>query len=115
LKNEAIKLDLELKDRLKKFKKPTLTKDGYKKFKQAKNCHLCKHSFRLEDEKIDLSEGKFEIIPKDIVVRDHCYITGKFRGAAHQICNLEARTSLNIKIIFHNGSNYDFKFIVRKL
>jgi hypothetical protein len=115
LKNEAIKLDLELKDRLKKFKKPRLTKDQYEKFKQAKNCHLCKCPFRLEDEKIDLSEGKFEIIPKDIIVRDHCHILGKFRGAAHQICNLKARTSLNIKIIFHNGSNYDFKFIVRKL
>jgi hypothetical protein len=61
------------------------------------------------------SNGKFKIIPKNIIVRDHCHITSQFRGAAHQLCNLKARTSLDIKIIFHNGSNYDFKFIVRKL
>ena len=25
---------------------------------------------------------------KDIKVRDHCHITGKFRGSSHQDCNI---------------------------
>ena len=28
-------------------------------------------------------------LDKDIRVRDHCHITGKFRGSAHQDCNLK--------------------------
>jgi hypothetical protein len=82
---------------------------------KAKNCHLCRKPFRLENEKIDLGDGKSKTTPKDIIVRDHCHITSEFRGAAHQICSLKARTSSDIKIIFDSGSNYNFKFIVRKL
>jgi len=99
LKSEAINLDKELKNRLNQFKSHNLTEDEEIKYQNEKKCHFCKIEF---DE-------------KDIKVRDHCHITGKFRGAAHQTCNLNVRTSLNVKIIFHNGSNYDFKFIIRKL
>jgi hypothetical protein len=48
-------------------------------------------------------------------VRDHCHITGEFRGAAHQSCNLNVRTSLKIPVFLHNGSGYDFKHFIRKL
>jgi hypothetical protein len=56
-----------------------------------------------------------KITEKDVKVRDHCHIAGYFRGATHQSCNLKVRTSLEAKVIFHNGSNYDFKFIIRKV
>ena len=42
---------------------------------------------------------------KDVRVRDHCHITGKFRGSAHQECNLKLRIkpeNLKIPVIFHN-------------
>ena len=38
-------------------------------------------------------------------VRDHDHYTGKYRGAAHSICNLRYKTIKKIPVIFHNGSN----------
>ena len=40
-------------------------------------------------------------------VRDHCHCTGKFRGDAHDICNLRYKTPKKIPVVFHNGSTYD--------
>ena len=48
-------------------------------------------------------------------VRDHCHYTGKCRGAAHSICNLKFNVPLEIPVTFHNGSNYDYHFIIKKL
>ena len=35
-------------------------------------------------------------------VKDHCHVTGKFRGAAHDKCNLKIRIPRKLPIIFHN-------------
>ena len=35
-------------------------------------------------------------------VRDHCHITGKFRGAAYKQCNLKLRIPKKFPIIFYN-------------
>ena len=48
-------------------------------------------------------------------VRDHCHYTGKFRGVAHSICNLRYKTPKEIPVVFHNGSTYDYHFIINKL
>ena len=40
-------------------------------------------------------------------VRDHCHITGKFRGAAHKECNSKLRIPRKLPIIFHNLEGYD--------
>ena len=48
-------------------------------------------------------------------MRDHCHYTGKFRGAAHNICNLRYNTPKKIPIVFHNGLTYDYHFIIKKL
>ena len=42
---------------------------------------------------------------KNCKVKDHCHHTGKYRAAAHRICNLRYNTPDEIPIIFHNGSN----------
>ena len=55
---------------------------------------------------------------KDVRVRDHCHITGKFRGSAHQECNLKLRIkpeSLKIPVIFHNLRGYDSHFIMQQI
>ena len=48
-------------------------------------------------------------------VRDHCHYTGKQSGAAHSICNLRYKISKEIPLVFHNGSTYDYYFIVKQL
>ena len=48
-------------------------------------------------------------------VRDHCHFIGKYRGAAHSICNLRFNVPNEIPVGFHNGSNYDYHFIMKEL
>ena len=67
----------------------------------AKYCHICKKVF-----------GKKK---NHFKVRDHDHYTGKCRGAAHLICNLRYFTQIDIPVIFHDGTNYDFNLIVTKL
>ncbi|KAL9988938.1 hypothetical protein ACROYT_G003434 [Oculina patagonica] len=54
----------------------------------------------------------------DIRVRDHCHITGKYRGSAHQECNLKLRIEpdkIKIPVIFHNLKGYDSHFIMQEI
>ena len=48
-------------------------------------------------------------------VRDHWHFTGKFRGAAHAICNLRCRIPYEKPVKFHNGSNYGYHHIIKEL
>ena len=48
-------------------------------------------------------------------VRDHCHYTGKYGGAVHNICNLRYKRLKEIPAVFHNGSVYDYHFIIKKL
>lgn len=66
----------------------------------AKECQICNVEFG--------DDG-------DIKVRDHCHLTGRFRGAAHQSCNLVYRQARHIPVVFHNLSNYDAHFIIESL
>ena len=66
-------------------------------------CFICEKAF-FEDAKNNY-----------IKVRDHCHYTGKYRGAAHKICNLMYNTPRETPVIFHNGSSYDYHFIIKGL
>ena len=48
-------------------------------------------------------------------VRDHCHYAGKYRGAAHSICNLRYNIPKEIPVVFHNGSTYDYHLIIKRL
>ena len=67
-------------------------------FENAKICWICQKEF---------SESK--------KVRDHCHFTGKFRGAAHNICNLQFKKPKFTPVIFHNLSGYDAHLFVKNL
>ena len=45
----------------------------------------------------------------------YCHYTGKFKGAAHSICNLRYKIPKENLVIFHNGSTYDYHFIINQL
>ena len=47
-------------------------------------------------------------------IRDHCDYTGEHRSVAHSICNLEYSVPKKIPIVFHNGSGYDYHFIIKE-
>ena len=55
------------------------------------------------------------MIKKQQKVRDHCHYTGKYRDAAHNICILRYKVPKEIPVVFHNGSTYDYHFIIKEL
>ncbi|PFX12774.1 putative uncharacterized transposon-derived protein F54H12.3 [Stylophora pistillata] len=69
------------------------------KFQDATCCWLCGEDFEEEKDK----------------VRDHCHYTGKFRGAAHNSCNLKFQRPKFIPVVLHNLANYDAHLFVRNL
>ena len=48
-------------------------------------------------------------------VRDHCHYTERFRGSAHNTCNLKCRKPGFLPVIFHNLSGYDSHLFVKNL
>ena len=87
----------------KMFNEPlVMTEDDEMCFKLMDKCHICGEKYT----------------DKDVRVREHCHITGKFRGSAHQECNLKLRIkpeNLKIPVIFHNLRSYDGSFIMQQI
>ena len=52
-------------------------------------------------------EKQFQLGNDDEKVRDHCHVTGKFRGAAHWRCNINLKLTKNVPVIFYNLRGYD--------
>ena len=48
-------------------------------------------------------------------VRDHCYLSGKFRGAALEVCNLKYKFATFFPVVFHNLSGYDSHIFIKTL
>ena len=87
----------------KRFNKPLVMSENDELcFKLMDKCHSCNKKYT----------------DKDVRVRDHCHITGKFRGSAHQECNLKLRIKpedIKIPVIFHNLRRYDSQFIMQQI
>ena len=66
-------------------------------YEKQKVCHICKKKFSSDKN----DENTFEKYHK---VRDPCHYTRKFRGAAHNTCNLRYKIPKKIPVVFHNGS-----------
>ena len=79
-------------------KKMIITEEEQEQFNQASNCWICKKKLNLKDR-----------------VRDHCHYTGRYRGAAHNICNLRYSTPNNISVFFHNLKGYDSHLFIKRL
>ena len=80
-------------------KKPILNNHEEDEFQEATRCYICGEEFK-ESEK----------------VREHNHLSGKYRGAACQSCNTkEGKATKLLPVFFHNGSNYDFHFLIEEL
>ena len=80
-------------------KEMILTKEDEQNFEKSDKCSIC-------NKKITSRQTK---------VRDHCHITGKYRGSAHQNCNFSFRLTNKIPVIFHNLRGYDGHFIMQEI
>ena len=56
-----------------------------------------------------------KVLDFDQKVRDHCHITGNYRGAAHWHCNINLKISKNVPLIFHNLEGYNSHLIFKEL
>ena len=75
-----------------------ITPEVEEQFKQASNCWICGNLLNSQDR-----------------VRDHCHFTGRYRGAAHNRCNLQYSKPNNISVFFHNLTGYDSHLFIKKL
>ena len=73
-----------------------------------KNCYICEKEFCMDMN----DKNTFKFYRK---VRDNCHYTGKYKVAAHNICNLRYKIAREIPVVFHNVSTYDYHFIIKQL
>lgn len=66
-------------------------------FENATHCHICERKLRHDK------------------VLDHCHFPGKYRGAAHNKCNLHFRLRRHIPVFFHNLAGYDSHLFIKSL
>ena len=69
-----------------------LTNEENEPYRKQKVCHICKKEFS--------TNGNDKNYYK---LREHCHYTGKYRGAAHNVCNLRHKTLKKIHVVFHSG------------
>ena len=84
----------EIEEKFKHVEPMVMTKEDWRLFYKASRCHICGK---------DLGADK---------VRDHDHMTGKFRGAAHNECNLNYKFTGKIPVVFHNLRGYDSHLIM---
>ena len=68
-------------------------------------CYICR---KKNTQKLDKDNNYCKLT-------EHCHFTGKYKGAAHSIWNLRFNMPNKIPVVFHNGSNYDYHFIIKEL
>ena len=78
-------------------KRLRMTIEDEQKYQDSQNCWICNE---------ELNANK---------VRDHCHVTGKFRGAAHDKCNLKLRMPRKLPIILHSLQGYAGHIIFKEL
>ena len=82
----------------------SLTKEERKMHNEQNVGYICRKRFSSDD-----NNKKYH------KVTDHCHYTRKYRGAAHDICNLKYKIPKKIPVAFHNGSTYDYHFLIKEL
>ena len=73
-----------------------------KDFNEATTCWICNEELNDDDN-------------NNYKVRDHCHFTGRYRGAAHNKCNLDHRKPNFTPMVFHNLSGYDSHLFIKNL
>ena len=98
-----VKTMVEVKDKImekmKENKEIIFNANNLRDFMTATKCFICGNDF----------------VDGDVKVRDHCHFTGRYRGCAHQDCNLQfAMRYYKIPVFLHNLKNYDSHLIIER-
>ena len=72
-------------------KELVITKKDNEDFKNSTKCWICDNGY----------------VDHDVKLKDHCHITGKYRGYAHRDCIINLKLNHKILVVFHNLKNYD--------
>ena len=106
--------------------RPILSKQEEEEFQEATHCYICEKEFEeltecpkcnetfLEDDLYCYNcEKQYK---REHKIRVHNHFTKHYRIAACQSCNTkEGKSSKLIPVFFHNGSKYNFHFIIEEL
>ena len=77
-----------------KNERMVMTEEDEKNFRKATVCSICGGPFADWKDK----------------VRDHCHRTGKYRGGAHNCCNINYYSNRCLPVVFHNLRGHDSHF-----
>ena len=73
-----------------------MTKKNYDDYKNSTKYWICDINY----------------VDGDVNVRDHCHITGKYRGSAQRCCNIKVKLNHKIPIVFYNLKHYGSRLIM---
>ena len=74
-----------------------MIKEDNENFESSTKCWICDNSF----------------VESNVKVRDHCCVTGKYRGASHVDCNIKVSWKYKSPAVFHNLKKYDAHLIMQ--
>ena len=80
-------------------KELVMTKEDNEDFKNSSRCWIYNNDY----------------INTDVKIRDHCHVTGKYKGCAHGDCNINLKLNYKISSVFQNLKNYDSHLIMQEL
>ena len=75
-----------------------MTKNDNEDFKNSSKFWICNNDY----------------IDGDVKGRDHCHITGKYRGSARRDCNINVILNHKIPVLFHNLKIYDSHLVMQE-
>ena len=76
-----------------------MTKEDNEDFKNSTKCQICGSDY----------------VDKNVKVRNHCHLTGKYRGSVHRNCNVNLNLNDKVPILFRNLKKYDSHLIMQEL
>ena len=74
-----------------------MSSEDEEKFQLSNICWICYNLFNVGDDR----------------VRDHCHITGKYRGSPHWSCNINLKLTKIVPVMFHNLKGCDSHLIIK--
>ncbi|KAK3104974.1 hypothetical protein FSP39_014438 [Pinctada imbricata] len=96
---ELLQEQAEINDILQEIEPLTMTDSNEQDFQRSTQCHICTKTFTASSVK----------------VRDHCHVSGRYRGAACQSCNLNFKHPQFIPVVFHNLKGFDGHILCQAL